>query len=157
MLAFRERQEGKPGPQDNDQVRPAAVSWDEVTGRLGELITLPAEHAPHRLCYHHPQKMFRLSRAGASPAGPRPRARRLAAGLGEGRTRGAQGLERRQRKQVCGPGSGDVGGHVITRGEHPGKPERMWPNGSRIRPVLSPAPSWGIRQTLRKKSEQLER
>ena len=42
MLAYRERKEGKPGPQNNAQVRPAAVSWDEVTGRF-------ARHAPHRL------------------------------------------------------------------------------------------------------------
>ena len=54
---------------------------------------------------------------------------------------------------MCGPGSGEVDGHVITRGKHPGKPERMWPNGSRIRPLRSPAPSWGIRQTLRKKKK----
>jgi len=49
MLAYRERKEGKPGPQNNAQVRPAAVSWDEVTGRFGEVITLHARHAPHRL------------------------------------------------------------------------------------------------------------
>ena len=65
------------------------MSWGEVTGRFGEVITLRAGHAPHRLRATITCRKYSDCPGQEPLAGPRSRARRLAAGVGEGRTKGA--------------------------------------------------------------------
>ena len=114
MLAYRERKEGKPGPQNNSQFRPAAVSWDEVTGRF-------ARHAPHRLSATITCRKYSDCR-GQEPLSGRaqvtcPQASSRGGG-GENEGRVGAGMAAEESGVQC-PGSREIAGHVITRRKQP--------------------------------------